>query len=152
VATGDHLSCASRLAIDVRETAAATHALLEGRADPAADYSALARELLPDWYEDWVLMERERLRQLHLHALELLCQTLSQAGQHTQAIQAGLAGVRGEPLRESAQRVLIEAHLREGNRSEALRQYATFRKLLRAELDLEPSPALRAIVEELRTK
>ncbi len=108
-----------------------------------------AGELLPDWYDDWVMFERERLRQLRLHALEILCRRLAAAGSFGPAVDAGLAAVLGEPLRESAQRVLIEAHLAEGNRSEAIRQYNSYRVRLYAELGLQPSPSLRRLVLEV---
>ena len=81
-------------------------------------------DLLPDWNEDWVLIERERFRQARLHALEALCDRFSEAGRMMPAIQAGLAAVTADPFRESAHRALIRTHLREGNRSEALRQYS----------------------------
>ncbi len=99
----------------------------------------LAGDLLPGWYDDWVIVERERIRQLRLHALEVLCENLSRSGRHAQAVDAGLSAVAEEPLRESAQRALIAAHLREGNVSEAVRQYDRYRKLLGASLGLEPS-------------
>ena len=99
-------------------------------------------DLLPDWNEDWVLIERERFRQARLHALEALCDRYSEAGLMMPAIQAGLAAVTGDPFRESAHRALIRAHLREGNRSEALRQYASYRKTLDEELGIEPTAAL----------
>ena len=105
-----------------------------------------AGDLLPDWYDDWVMIERERLRQLRLRALEVLCRRLTAAGMFGPAVEAGLAAVLGEPLRESAQRVLIEAHLAEGNRSEAIRQYNVYRVRLHSELRLEPSPELRRLV------
>ncbi|MGH8905014.1 MAG: AfsR/SARP family transcriptional regulator [Egibacteraceae bacterium] len=51
-------------------------------------------------------------------------------GRYSQAIDAGLAAIAGEPLRESAHRALIRAYLAEGNPSEALRQYRIYRRLL----------------------
>ena len=57
-----------------------------------------------------------------------------------------MAAVAAEPLRESAQRALIRAHLAEGNRSEALRQYRSYESLLRDELGLEPTSDLKALV------
>ncbi|MDQ6725455.1 MAG: transcriptional regulator [Actinomycetota bacterium] len=91
---------------------------------------ALTHDLLEDWYDDWLSMERERFRQVRLHALEALCERLVVAGRHLDAIGAGLGAVAGEPFRDSAQRVLIRAYLSEGNLSEADRQYRSYAGLL----------------------
>lgn len=107
----------------------------------------LTGELLPDWLDEWVLIERERLRQLFLHGLEALCRRLSGLGWHAHAIEAGTAVMQQEPLRESAHRVLIEAHLAEGNRNEALRQYRMYRDIMRDELGLDPSPRIADLIE-----
>jgi DNA-binding SARP family transcriptional activator len=143
-ASTTHLRLARDVAVDVHELAARA----EGD-DPDLEPSALARDLLPDWYEDWVVLERERLRQLRLHALEALCRRLTQAGRFGAAVQAGLAAVAGEPLRESAHRTLIRAHLAEGNPGEAVRQYHLYRRLLAGELAIEPSAAIRELVQPL---
>jgi DNA-binding SARP family transcriptional activator len=108
-----------------------------------------AGELLPDWYDDWVVIERERHRQLRLHALEQLSARLSADGRHAAATEAGLAAIASEPLRESAHRVLIAVHLAEGNRGEALRQYRVCCGLLDRDLKVGPSPALQALVAPL---
>jgi DNA-binding SARP family transcriptional activator len=94
-------------------------------------------------------MERESYHQLRLRALEALCRRLSAKGRFGQAVQAGLAAVSGEPLRESARRALIEAHLAEHNVAAALREYEAFHQLLRDELGLDPSEDMRALVEGL---
>jgi DNA-binding SARP family transcriptional activator len=107
--------------------------------------SDLTSELLPDWYEEWVQDEREGLRQTRLHGLEALAAALSQAGRHADAIQAALAAVRVEPLRETAHRTLIRAHLAEGNRCEARRQFQECQRLLREELGVEPSESTRRL-------
>jgi len=150
-ATTTHLRLAGDLAVDVRELAAQAEAL-DARAvgdGQAADPAALSRDLLPDWYEDWVVLERERFRQLRLHALEALCRRLTETGRFGAAVQAGLAAVAGEPLRESAHRTLIQAHLAEGNPGEAVRQYHLYRRLLAGELAIEPSAAIRELVRPL---
>ena len=96
-----------------------------------------------------MVLERERFRQLRLHALEALCRRLTQAGRFGAAVQAGLAAVAGEPLRESAHRTLIQAHLAEGNPGEAVRQYHLYRRLLAGEFAIEPSAAIRELVRPL---
>jgi DNA-binding SARP family transcriptional activator len=150
-ASTTRLRLARDLTVDVHELTARAEGLASpaGLADPDLDPSALARDLLPDWYEDWVVLERERLRQLRLHALEAVCARLTEAGRFAAAVQAGLAAVAGEPLRESAHRTLIRAHLAEGNPGEAVRQYHLYRRLLAGELALEPSPAIRGLVQPL---
>jgi len=106
----------------------------------------LSLDLLPDWYDDWLVDERESVRQLRLHALERVTEELSLSGRHAEAIQAALAAVRLEPLRETAHAALIKSHLAEGNRSEALRQFYRCRDILTAELAVEPSESLRQLV------
>lgn len=108
----------------------------------------LVGDLLPDWYDDWLQDEREGLRQTRLHALESLARELSAAGRHADAIQAALAAIRLEPLRETAHHTLIEIHLAEGNWSEARRQFQRCRRLLREELGVEPSDSTRLLLEK----
>lgn len=106
-----------------------------------------ALDLLPGWYDDWALMERERIRQRMLHALEALSRTLARQGRWAEAVEAALAAVTAEPLRESAQRTLIEAHLAEGNWIEGRRAFDAYRDVLRRELGTEPSAHLAALID-----
>lgn len=108
----------------------------------------LAGDLLPDWYDDWVVLERERLRQVRLHALEALCRNLTDSARYGDAVLAGMAAISAEPLRESAHYVLIRAHLAEGNAAEAVRQYLRFSQLVREALGVKPSSRLNALLAE----
>jgi DNA-binding SARP family transcriptional activator len=103
-------------------------------------------ELLSGWYDDWVLFERERLRQLRMHALEALAACFTEQRRYAAALEAALEAVRVEPLRESGHREVIRVHLAEGNLIEALRHYESFRRLLADELGVEPSKQLAALV------
>jgi len=105
-----------------------------------------AGDLLPGWYDDWVLRERERIRQLHLHVLETAGGHLLRIGRHAAALDLALAAVRRDPSRESAHRLAVEVHLAEGNRGEAYRQYLSCAKVLASELGQQPSAQLRALV------
>jgi DNA-binding SARP family transcriptional activator len=105
-----------------------------------------ALDLLPGWYDDWVLIERERVRQRLLHALEALSCQLVRVGRCAEAVEAALMAVSAEPLRESAQRTLIEAYLAEGNWAEGRRSFEAYRQVLRRELGTEPNPELAATV------
>jgi SARP family transcriptional regulator, regulator of embCAB operon len=111
----------------------------------------LSADLLPNWYDDWVLIEVEDWRQLRLHALEALADRLIAAGRWGEAVGAAGAAVRAEPLRESGYAALIQVHLAEGNQSEAVREFSRYRALLHAELGLEPTPRLRQLVHGLPT-
>jgi SARP family transcriptional regulator, regulator of embCAB operon len=57
--------------------------------DPGAEaIPALSAELLPDWYDDWALVEAEDWRQLRLHALEALADRLVDRGRYGDAAAA----------------------------------------------------------------
>jgi DNA-binding SARP family transcriptional activator len=136
--------------VDLHRTLAQAHRLIDGRdlTDDDASPDALQADLLPDWDEDWVLFEREQLRQLRLHALEALSAREREAGRHAYAIATAQAAVAAEPLRESAWAALIEAHLAEGNVHEARRALSRFAVLLWAELRMQPSAGLRGRVAD----
>lgn len=106
-------------------------------------------DLLPGWSEDWVILEREHVRQRLLHALEALSQRLVEAGRYAEGVDAAVWAVSAGPLRESAIRVLIEAHLAEGNLIEARRVYHAYRNTARRELGIEPGEHLASLI---RTK
>jgi DNA-binding SARP family transcriptional activator len=110
-----------------------------------------ALDILPGCYDDWVINERERIRQRILHALEQLSRQLSHRGRFAEAVEAAMAAVCCEPLRESAQRTLIESHLAEGNLCEARRVFTLYTRLITQELGVEPSPELRALVRLPKT-
>jgi DNA-binding SARP family transcriptional activator len=149
-ADADHLRLATSVRVDLHDVVARARRLMHGGPAEDGDFAAIvpAAELLPDHYDEWVLMERERHRQMRVHALEILCSQLSSAGRHGEAIEAGLAAVSGEPLRESAHRALIRAHLAEGNRCEAIRQFELYRHLIQTELGLQPSAEINALLPE----
>lgn len=152
--SGSRLELGPTVTVDVR--AAVTWA--RRTLDPAtkldeSDVAPIWRpgELLPDWYDDWVAIERERLRALRTHALEALCERLTAAGRYGEAAEAGLAAIRDEPLRESAHRALIGVHLAEGNRAAALQQYRSFSRLLQDELGMCPSSRMEQLVAAMTT-
>ena len=148
-ATSTHLRLAPEIDVDLRRASGLARRLLDGSAgdeELGAAETALEGELLPDWYDDWLVFERERFRQLGLHALEALADRFVGSGRPGRALQAALTAVRAEPLRESAHRALIRVHLAEGNRGEALRQYELCRRVLRDRLGVEPSPELEQLL------
>lgn len=149
-----HLRLTGDVFVDLHRAVALARRLLDQSSRWEHDelgtaWTQLSRDLLPDWYDDddWVLAERERFHHLRLHALEALCDRLTAAGRYGEAVDAGLAAVCAEPLRESAHRVLIKAHLAEGNHGEASRQYSSYRHLTLAELGIEPSAHLRELLQ-----
>jgi len=145
---------ADEVVVDLQDARVLAHRLLALAATPPEDLSlaaigALSRDLLPGWYEDWVLLESEDWRQLRLHALEALADRLTAAGRFGEAALAAGAAIRVDPLRESARACLIRLHLTEGNQGEALRQFERFSHVLKAGLGLAPTPQLRKLVETL---
>lgn len=151
--TSEHIELSPVVTVDLRLGKALAHKVLDPsqRLDDVAEMNeeVLSADLLPDWTEDWVLMERESYHQLRLRALESLCRRLTADGRFGQAVQAGVAAVSGEPLRESARQALIQAHLAEHNVAAAINEYSSFSQLLQDEMGLEPSDDLRALVDGL---
>jgi DNA-binding SARP family transcriptional activator len=151
--SGDALSLTGGARVDVRELTSWAREVLEPRVDVRGGLPldvGRSGELLPGWYDDWVLLERERLRQLRMHAFEALADKLRRAGRNGEALQAAYTAVQTDPLRETAHRALVRIHLAEGNLTEAVRAYDAFRALLWEEMGVRPTPAMEALVSGLR--
>ncbi|MGO9080772.1 MAG: AfsR/SARP family transcriptional regulator [Streptosporangiaceae bacterium] len=153
-ASGTHLWLNPAVHVDFRDIVSRAEMVLDHadgleRAGNLRDQlRLLGDDLLPDWYDDWVLADRERYRQLRLRTLETMCHRLTDLGQYALALEAGLAAVACEPLRESAQREVVRVHLTEGNTVEAVRQYRSYARLLDDEIGVRPSPSMDKLIDE----
>lgn len=98
--------------------------------------------LFPGWDDDWALLERERLRQRVLHGLESVVEGLVAQQRLGEAVDVAVQVVAVDPLRESAQRVLITAQLAAGDPTGAARTLRSFGELIRRELGVQPSRRL----------
>ena len=138
------------VAVDVT----ATLALARRVEDTAASISAtevgeLCRtdDLLPGWYDEaWLDIERECFRVRRAHALERLTERLTAEGRLAEALEAGVAAVAADPLRETAHRALIGVELAEGNTAQAVRHFRAWERLSERSFGLEPSRLIRELV------
>lgn len=147
---GCHLLIAPHIEVDVHEAMAWAQRMIRACPDgEVIDSAGLGYgDILPDWYDDWVTLERERFRLLRAQALEELCERLRSAGRLAEALEAGLSVVRSEPLRESAHRALMRVHLAQGNTAEAVGLYRRFHERLDLQLGLAPSPQIRLVLAQ----
>ena len=109
----------------------------------------LRTELLPGWDEEWLMIERERSRQVRMRRLEALSRHYLTSGNAAAAIDAAYASIAIEPLRESAHLALIQAHVEDGNLAEAARQAARLTELVRIELGITPSTQFQDRITDL---
>ncbi|PRY50147.1 DNA-binding SARP family transcriptional activator [Geodermatophilus tzadiensis] len=150
--SGSRLRLAPGVRTDVRDLQAWAGQVGDPAAAPprlTLPAPALLGDLLPGWYDDWVLLERDRLQQVRLHALETVAARLGAVGRYAEALQAAYLAIRAEPLRESAHRTVVRVHLAEGNLAEALRAHDAFACLLRAELGVAPTERMTGLVRGL---
>lgn len=104
-------------------------------------------DFMPGHYSQWCLRERERLHEQYLIALETLARVCRDR-QDWDSAQAWLRLLlEADPLREAAHAQLIELLLRTGRRAEAQAHYRHYTALWRAELNLEPSASLTALLQ-----
>ena len=154
VESRDPLALAPDVVVDVHEISRRLAALEVDRSaglPPAMLDRLRTAELLPGWYEDWVVAEQERWKQLRLSALERLASRFLERGETDQANDAAGFAIAIEPLRESAQRLLLETHIADGNYAQALRAFEVFKSRLWREFGVEPSAKITKIMAPLLT-
>jgi DNA-binding SARP family transcriptional activator len=146
---GTHLSLATSVIIDVRELREVAGNVIAGNGSAmqaARRLLELRGELLPSWDEEWLAFEREELQQIHLQALESCSERLSHAGHFAPAMMLAYEAIRTDPLRESALRRLIQIHLAQGNRVQALDVYRAFERQLWQDYHVRPSSMLQELM------
>ena len=106
-------------------------------------------ELLPGWYDDWVLFEQSRLRQDRLHAFQIIARESLARCDYESALEASEAALELEPLYESTVGLLIRAEREQGNNAAALRAFEKYQVKLKEDMGLAPSGAIQRIVSEI---
>jgi len=106
-------------------------------------------DLLPDSYEDWCVLERERLQSLYVRALSRVMGYHAQRGDHAVAIDCGMRILGCDQLQEEVHRDLIQLYLDSGQPAAALKQYRICEELLREELAVAPAPETRALLTRI---
>lgn len=106
-------------------------------------------ELLPGYYEEWILSERERLANAHRASLRLAATLLERRGDYEPALDMALRAVSSDPLDEEMHCSLLRLYVALGRTDNALRHYQELERLLREEMDVAPLPETRALAHKL---
>ncbi len=106
-------------------------------------------DLLSDFYDDWILPERERLRALYLDALLRLAQHHRAKSEYARAVEFARKALASDPANEKAYQHIIFCLAATGDRIGALKQYDACEKKLRDELGVEPSKETLALRDQI---
>lgn len=131
--------------------------------DPAAARAALQQavnlyhgDLLAGWaagraaaFDDWLIVERQRLQDVALETLYRLAALLAGEGAYGEGIATARRLLALEPWHEEGQRLLIQLLALSGRRAEAIMQYRAMRRLLVLELGTEPAMETQELYHEL---
>lgn len=103
-------------------------------------------DLLPGWYDDWVVREQHRLHDLYLTAAECAAESAMERHDHFHARHLAETAWNLDPLRESATRILLQAHLAMGNQATALSIFHEYCETLANELGTRPAPHIVQLI------
>lgn len=106
-------------------------------------------DLLPNCYDEWILPERDRLRQSYFHAASRLMVLLEQERDYNNAIKVVQQLLRHDPLQEQLYRDLMRLYTLNGDRTAALRAYHTCATVMERELATKPSESTLLMYETL---
>src|SRR5262245_28294390 len=100
-------------------------------------------------FEEWLVSERERLREMALEALGRLLAHQTKAAGPERAIQTAVRLLGLNPLQEAVHRTLMRLYARQGRRGAALKQYQVCVSALQRELGTKPEEETRQVYQEL---
>ncbi len=106
-------------------------------------------DLLPSCYDEWILPERDRIRQKYLQALDQLVHLLEDQRDFAAALGYAQCVVRDNPLNEDGYRTLMELQALRGDRAGALSTYHACVSTLQRSLGVEPSSETQEVYERL---
>jgi two-component SAPR family response regulator len=107
-------------------------------------------EFFPEGEGSWVMIERQRLSQIHEHSLLTLAQLLLEKSEPKTALMHCQTILAENHCMESAHRLAMQAYAALGNRSGIANQYEQCKQFLQDELGLEPSPETVKLYKLLR--
>jgi DNA-binding SARP family transcriptional activator len=139
------LALAADVEVDLADALGLVRALPDIPTSHDPDISLLSADILPGWTAPWIAVERERFRQLRLHALEERSLRLTSAGRYAEAVAIAKSAVQTAPSRESARRALIEAYLGQGDIAAAVAEFDDYQELLRSSVGGPASTGLEAL-------
>lgn len=108
-------------------------------------------DLLEGWYQDWCIIERERLQRMHLMFLDKLVQYCEVHRDFDRGLAYGAEILRCDRAYERTHRQMMRLHFMAGDRTQALQQYQRCAAALREELDVEPSDRTKQLYEQIRS-
>lgn len=154
-----HLSPNVRVATDVEEfDELYERGRRSERADRAEDAAACYEEavelyrgdyLLEDLYEDWTMVERERLANAYVDMLDRLAVYYLESGQLGESVRACYQVLEKDRCHEDSHRLLMRCYVRLGQRGRAMRQYRLCKRILGQEYGTAPSPETRSLYKDL---
>lgn len=128
-------------------------AVLQASADdPDALLSNLALyqgELLPGFYEEWVLLERERLRAFFEHRMQSVIARLVEEQRWRAVLEWSEKWIALGQTPEAAFRALMTAFAATGNRAQVTATYVRCREALTQELGVEPANETTELYEQI---
>jgi DNA-binding SARP family transcriptional activator len=141
-----------RLAMPHIQETAGAGAPEAARADLRQAVQLYRGDLLEGLYDDWLLVERERLHEVYLQALESLARLEQAAGRYPAALEAAPLLSLSDPLRGSARRLVMQLYFCLGRPEAALHQFETYCQVLSAELGVEPEPETMVLAQAIATR
>jgi DNA-binding SARP family transcriptional activator len=133
------LALAADVEVDLDVAMRLVRTLPEVPGSQDVDLTLLRSDILPGWTASWLAVERERFRQLRLHAVEERSARLTAAGRHEEAVALARRAVRCAPSRESARRAVINAMLAQGDVAGAMAEHDEYQELLRSSVGAAPA-------------
>ncbi len=139
--------------VDASEMEKQAKEILAANGHPVSgmDLDLYRADLLQDFYDDWVLEEREHYRNLFVRALSYFAQSLKSQGDYQRTISVAQKIISIDPWNEQAYQHLIFCYGALGNRTEALKSYKECARRFRDHFGMEPSEATVALIEQVKT-
>ncbi len=106
-------------------------------------------ELLPGYYEDWILWERERLQALFERQMQELLERLNAAGRWSESLTWAEYWIAQGQAPEPAYRALMAAHAAQGDQASMVQAYRRGRRALEEELGVAPGPETEGLYRDL---